>query len=90
MLEVDESVPPSVFHPMTVNAVVIEEKHITDSGQSDILFQSSIVTLEYLLSGWFIALYLAGCCMWALIGIPDELDGSCLHFNIQQICKNMF
>lgn len=51
MLEVGESVSLSMVQPMTVNAVVVEEKHITDSGQSNILFQSSIVTLEYLLSG---------------------------------------
>lgn len=55
MLGVGESVPPNMFLSMTRNGKVIEEKDITDSGQSNMLFLVSLLKTEYL-SGWFIGL----------------------------------
>lgn len=40
---------------MTMNAKVIQEKHTTDSGQSNMTFLVSLLKTEYF-SGWFIGL----------------------------------
>lgn len=47
--------PPNMFHPNTMNAKVIGEKHTTDIGQSNMLFLVSLLKTEHL-SGWFIGL----------------------------------
>lgn len=47
--------PPNAFHPVTVNAVVVEEKQMIDSGQSNVLFLLLLLRTEYLCE-WFIGL----------------------------------